>query len=333
MGLHSIWVCLFGLILVNSASGAQQGTSSPVELPFRLYQDQLVVVRGELGNLKKLNFVIDTGGRTIIDQSVARKLGLEGGTTKLRVIDGEVGVRTVAVPSLRLGPIYRENVPAAVMNLAPLKVSSGFRIDVLIGLDVLHDHSFRIDYAAHKLIFGSFTPDCPVLPFANQGTYVTVSSVLDGQPVKLMVDTGGSGVILFRSRFDVAADAVTGQHWVANLVGKVKMAETRPANLRLGEADFGEVETFFTDDPSMTQYEFEGLLGISSLHPRQITFDFEHRVFSWQPEYKVRAHAMVGRGGDPATGLTVTTPRMRTPVPMGADNLRTNNMAVRLPQH
>src|SRR5215472_17814717 len=53
------------------------GQSERKDIPFELQNGYLIVVRGSIGKLKNLSFVVDTGSsRTIVDERIARKLHL-----------------------------------------------------------------------------------------------------------------------------------------------------------------------------------------------------------------------------------------------------------------
>ena len=52
---------------------------NPNEVPFKLCRGYAIVVRGSVGNLKNLNFLVDTGAvPSVLDERIAQKLHLTG---------------------------------------------------------------------------------------------------------------------------------------------------------------------------------------------------------------------------------------------------------------
>src|SRR5438067_1349465 len=84
--------------------------ASPVEIPFRLYRDYLIVVQGTVEGPEKMNLLIDTGADpSVLDRRVARKLRLRGVSGRLGLLNHTVDVEQVVLPSLRLGPLRAES--------------------------------------------------------------------------------------------------------------------------------------------------------------------------------------------------------------------------------
>src|SRR4051794_30344685 len=55
------------------------GSSTPNVIALKLYRGYTIVARGSIGNLKNLNFLIDTGAvPSILDRRIAKKLRLTG---------------------------------------------------------------------------------------------------------------------------------------------------------------------------------------------------------------------------------------------------------------
>ena len=126
-----------------------------------------------MGELQKLNFIIDTGAvPSIVDARVARKLGLEGVADSVSVFSREVPVEEVVVPSVRVGPVKANSVRALVHDLGFLERRLGVRIDAMIGLDLLGGQDFSIDYSKRRIAFemptgkaNSLAADEPQVPF------------------------------------------------------------------------------------------------------------------------------------------------------------------------
>src|SRR5438552_325925 len=189
-------VCVF--LLLGSFCSADQHAAHNNEVAFDVFGGYLVVVRGSLGKLEKRNFIIDTGTNpSVLDERIARHLGLSGRKEKLSLVNREIDTTTVLIPSIGLGPLARESMPMLVQDLSFFQRKLGVRIDALIGLDILVSSSFEIDYAARRISFGSTTPGSEAVSFKTDPPLVTVEMMIEDQPFRLVVDTGASDLILF----------------------------------------------------------------------------------------------------------------------------------------
>jgi Aspartyl protease len=265
------------LVFTTTAIAARKGQS--LDLPFKL-RNQLVLVNGDFGDAQKHNFLIDTGGLTIIDRSVLHPAELTH-TTTFHVIDGEVEGYRAVLPLLHLGPIEARALPVTVMDLSFMQSTIGARVDALIGLDVLQARNFHIDYACKRVRFENLATLPGATSFEREGAFVAVRAGVGGKPARLLVDTGTVGLILFRARFDRPFAVLAGRG-VTNLVGSVSVSQVQPYDLRLGPDDLGKADSFVTDDPQMARFPFDGMLGVSALRFREIGFDFERHLFTWR---------------------------------------------------
>src|SRR5204862_6082736 len=95
-------VCVF--LLLGSFCSAEQFGSHTNEVPFDVFGGYLVVVQGSLGKLERRNFMIDTGtNQSVLDERVARHLGLSGSKEKFMLVNREIDTTTVLIPSIRVG--------------------------------------------------------------------------------------------------------------------------------------------------------------------------------------------------------------------------------------
>ena len=215
------------------------------ELPFRLYGDYTIVARGGIAGLKHLNFIIDTGAvPSVVDLTLARKLGLEGQVEPLSLFSQTIETRRVTLPGLVLGPINTGPLPVIVENLANYESHLGVHIDGMIGLDVLARQDFVVDYDSGTIAFGpalssSRRRRAPVevsVPFELGPGYAAVSLEVEGQLFRLMVDTGARSLILFapRVRGRLAAIPTLGERVIANAGGTFPLTEVVLPDASLG---------------------------------------------------------------------------------------------------
>src|SRR5439155_26756337 len=121
--------CVCFLLLLDSFCWAERFAAHENEVPFDLYAGYLVVVQGSVGKLEKRNLIIDTGTHpSVLDERIARQLGLSGSKEKLRLVNREIDTSTVLISVIRLGPLFRESLPIVVQDLSFLQRKLGLRI-------------------------------------------------------------------------------------------------------------------------------------------------------------------------------------------------------------
>jgi predicted aspartyl protease len=280
------------LLALSVAATAQEpqgvvigSMSEHFEVPFRLFRGYLMVVQGSLGTGNAMNFLVDTGADpSVIDSKVAQRLKLNEVNGKLALLNQNIEVKRAVLPSLKIGPLRAESLPILVRDLAFLQSGLGVSVDGVIGLDVLGRSNFALDYKRKRLIFGSVQPLNSRLSFQSGPPFITVQIEADGQQMNLLLDTGASGLLLFRSRIRDRFPYLTasGEKASSNMGGDVRLQQVMFAKIRLGETDFGRQKAFLVEDQRDSGREFDGLLGISTLGLTQIAFDFERHILFWK---------------------------------------------------
>jgi hypothetical protein len=117
----------------------------PVKLPIRVYWGYLVIVEGSICGVQKLKFLVDTGAYpSVIDQKIARHLGLTEQPGRVNLSSKSVPTQLIVLPSLLLGPVRAESLPVLTEDLSFLQKAVGHKVDGIVGLDVLRKSSFTI---------------------------------------------------------------------------------------------------------------------------------------------------------------------------------------------
>jgi predicted aspartyl protease len=249
------------------------------EVPFKLYEDHLIVAEGALGGLDQRHLIIDTGtSPTIVDRGIARQLGLENAaqrTGKINVVDGVVSSYSSVLPSVRLGPIHRESIPIVVTDLSWLHDVTGIQVDAIVGLDVLAELDFQIDYASKKIRFGEIQVPRTAVPLTEEDRLLTVQAQLNGKTVKLMVDTGGTGLVLFPGETPQSADSPASASKFSNLAGHSVLQKIQVKELHIGDTNLNGSVALLASAPTRSGYQ--GILGISEVRFKRVVFDFTHR--------------------------------------------------------
>jgi len=270
----------------SEARPAIQGQAVQGTIRFELYQGYLIVAHGSVGPYKNLNFLVDTGATsTVVDPRIAEKLHLQVTPASVVVLDGKVNGWEAVVPEVGVGPVRKTGLRVLVEDLSFLQKALPFRLDAIIGLDVLAQSPFLIDYAEHTIRFGP-TPRLPVsLPLQSDGNLATVEVEINHAPVRLLLDTGASALVLFESALSGSALPVS-----AVKVDAVKRSSSigdfdpRPIALRsvaLGSADFGREPAFVSHNRRQPGLDFDGLLNPVNLGITRLAIDVPQGVLSF----------------------------------------------------
>ena len=211
------------------------------EVPFELYQHHLIVTKGSIGPLNGRSLLIDTGTiPSMVDVRIARKLHLQAEPSMLVAFGQSVAIQSTVLNGFRIGALQTGPVPAGVSDLSYLE---GVRIDAIVGLDVLARTSFSIDYRKRVLRFSPGGREESVAPLELAWPFVTVRMTIAGQQVRLLVDTGSSDLVLFKSKLPAALVrcALERRQDRAICVRRGALAAARPApgpprSARLGQA-------------------------------------------------------------------------------------------------
>lgn len=286
MGHKSLSLCMAVFVLV-SVNAAAKHNKDVQKIPFKLYRNHLVVVGGRLGSIEKRNLLIDTGANpTVVDEALAHELGLKligQPAIGMAVVGGVAETHYAVLESLDLGPIHRESLVVAVANLSLMQGSVGLRVDAIVGLDALAPNNFQIDYGARKILFGSVRTPASAVPILQGSRFAVIETQVNGNPVTLAVDTGTSEIVLFRNALPEAFSSLKPQSnvQISNIAGDLLAPEIQLASFKIGHQDLSGGTAVLTTVPACCN--FQGVLGITSLRFKRLTFDFQHKLLAVEP--------------------------------------------------
>ena len=288
--------CIFMLLAswMNSRAASEN-------VPFRLQRNYLIVVECTVANQAGLTAIIDTGTtETILDTRLVKRLSLPTWADSVTALTTDAAVRGVRIPDLQLGPVQIKKLEGIAIDLSAISRELGVRVDVVVGMDVLHRSNFLIDYEARMVRFGV----APVMAYGTQlapGTrFALIDSNILGRPVRLQVDTGFNGLLLYRKRLEslelpLVASAVgsaldeSGVDTGARLAGVGRGLSVRSVSARQVQIGTwsGSHVTISMMDGAPRGFErhedgFDGLLGPRVLGSRRVAFDFENRMLYWE---------------------------------------------------
>jgi hypothetical protein len=270
----------------SSDAGKQEVESVshvPVRLPVRLYGGYLVVAEGAIGKIHKLNFLVDTGAcPSVVDLKIAQELKLTEQPERVNLWNKSVETRQVVIPSLSLGPVRAESIPVLAEDLSFLEKALGFKVHAIVGLDVLRRSSFTINYKTKEILFGAPESLSHSVPFETDTPVVTVRMGFHDRRLRMVVDSGGPDLTLFRSRVSGPTGLqALGTETVADAGGTFQRTKVRIPELHIGAETVGAQTAFLVDDRKDDGDDFDGVLGVRGLQFWKVAFDFENRRFSW----------------------------------------------------
>jgi Aspartyl protease len=193
----------------------------------------------------------------------------------------------VIAPDVNLGPFHADALPAVVGNLSFVEENLGTRVDAVVGLDLLNQSAFTIDYGSKKLTLGSMDPSLARIPYEAHAGYAVIEMKIQRRSFRLLVDTGASDLMLFEDATRDCPDAVTriGTRTGSNMGGEMRVQEVKFAEAYLGSMPWGTRHVFIMRDSGENQPDgLGGLLGVASLNSRRVGFDPEHKVFGWDTQ-------------------------------------------------
>jgi predicted aspartyl protease len=257
-------------------------TGAMAEIAFKAYQGYLIVVDGRLGSLEHQNLLLDTGSNpSMIDRSVAARLGLKGTSRDLSLFNKSVQSETVTLPEIQFGPLRRQNVPVMVADFSAIGSGLGTRIDAVIGLDVFGGTSFTVDYAKRRISFGA-SPQHHTAAFTAGPQFITVNLKSGGRQLHLLLDTGTPQLVLFESHLrgvDYFQTGVVGSG--KNPSGDVPFGAVVLPRVTIGKFEVGPQRASVVGTQSDFASDLDGLMGVSCLRPKRISFDFDRQLLGW----------------------------------------------------
>ena len=256
----------------------------PNEVSFKLYRGYAIVVHGSVGNLKNLNFLVDTGAvPSVLDERIARKLHLTGTTEKLSVFTETVETQRALAQDLRVGPLRAEALPVVVRDLSFAGNALGNRVDAMLGFDFLGRGPFTIDYQRKKIVFGAIDASLTLIPYEARPGYALIVLKVQQTSLRLLLDTGASDLVLFATATRDCQDSIKelGRQAWSNMGGDIPVQKVNLRDAYLGSMPWGVRDAFILPDRGIPPAGVDGLLGIAALKAHRVGFDPEHKMLAW----------------------------------------------------
>ncbi|MBI5706240.1 MAG: PDZ domain-containing protein [Armatimonadetes bacterium] len=192
-------------LLALAAFAAFQGTSAPIEVPFRIGSDAIIV--DATVNGRKLSLMFDTGFGGAIVHSAGINLGKATGKMTLRDFVGEFEAETTDIKSFRLGSVEIDpKGMVAVKDNAEGDYSQSYNThcDGILGFQALTKYVLEINMEKSRFVlhpksfdFTTRVPDnkrtflAKLLPTGHNAMEMEVSTS-DGKKMTMALDTGNA---------------------------------------------------------------------------------------------------------------------------------------------
>jgi gag-polyprotein putative aspartyl protease len=266
-----------------------QTTSNPAPtatlnstLPFQLRGGFLITVEGRIGLLSGLHFFLDTGAtQTVIAFRIAAQLSLPLHKAKVLNFDRSIKVGSANLTDLQLGSLTISNLPVLVGDLAQLsEFASG--IDAIIGLDVLRStQSLLINYRSNTLTLRT-TANTFIAPRTSPQALV-LSLPVQGQHVRLILDTGLRGMLLYSDRLRTnipqlkLIDKISNAH-----EGRLSGEQATLPGINLGSEELQASVILLSGAPYSFPSDIEGYVGPSLLLAQLLELNFASNSLRWE---------------------------------------------------
>lgn len=266
-----------------SREGAEGQSAAKPEIPFQLYNGNLIIVKATIGTVKNVNMILDTGtSPSAISQELADRLKLRGKTESLQTLNATIQTQSLILPGIQIGPLAARPIRVVVQDLGFIERSLGISLGGIAGLDILSSGSFTIDYRRKKIVFGPIAASEKTVRFEKQEPFLTVKAVIEGQTVRLLVDSGTWGLLVYRNRLQTTQQQVRfDSNASISTAGGTTNVRWLRAVVSLGKDNLGTRNVAIPDVDSDHRSEFDGLLGFAKMGFRRVSFDFENGLFGW----------------------------------------------------
>lgn len=276
--------------LLNPAANASKkhipGTPNAVHpmlrtsVPVGVYKGYLVVVSGQIGGLEgKQNFVVDTGtSPSMLNARAAKKMGLPVTDSTLVAVGAKVQTGRTVLPQLDLGPIHATNLRMNVMDLSWLEQLLSMEITGLVGMDILEQMSFRLDYDKRELQFGDSDETGIAVGYDRRSHLALADASMQGKPVRLVVDTGTDMIVVYGHSWETLESATKVSEFPKSrsVATPLLAGQIADPQMELGGIHFNGSRTFYV--PSAVAKGYDGVVGITALKLHGISFNHEKQT-------------------------------------------------------
>ena len=281
-------ILIGGIQLLLAAALTSQGSAQDLHHPcpdfplsFDLISGFEVVIRGQVGELDGLRFILDTGSSySVIDRRVADRMRLHRHPGTVFNIDRDLAIEWADVPDIGIGPLRVARISMMVARLTDISEVAD-HADGIIGLDVLsRAQKIGIDYERRRITF-DLDEGCGSKPSAVKAFVITVA--IQGVPMRLSVDTGLRYLLLYKDRLSSALPhlRLEGEPRDA-MIGRLPVTRVNLPGVQVFRPE-AVTPVFLIAGPRITDLDgIDGYLGPASLHAKRLELDFAGMILRWE---------------------------------------------------
>lgn len=282
-------ICLLVMALAVTSTQVR-GTNKRDEVPFKLVQGFAIVIRGEIGSVHDLDFLLDTGAvPSVLGQRTASQMGIRGALGSLTLLNKDSQAEYVTVEEVQLGWIRAARLPMVVVDLAHLEQRLGTRIDAIIGLSTFAGQDISIDYKHRKItrgLSGLAQHSVAVETFSAAGApYWVLPITLGGEGFRVLLDTGANDLGLFAPRTSRSFKLVMNETIAhESATGEQRAIALPPMTLVLSDGKFKNQSAVVVGEPPAALREIDGVLGPTALGITRIELDWKQKCLRWDTQ-------------------------------------------------
>ena len=254
------------------------------EVPFTIVDDYLIVVETRIGEWRRVKFALDTGATYSVLRANRAK-GMANARQPVLVVnlDRVQAQERVNVSDFQLGPIRIAELIMVKDDLEYLR-SSAPGVEGVIGLDVLRQRSFSIDFHRRKIKFGAHRLLRSSAPIEIDQSYLAVEVRMLGRPVRLLVDSAIRSILLYRDRVAERLPNVKVEQRIrgTSLSGDASLEVVTLPRLQLNGTELERRAVLLRTSPTDFLSGVDGYLSLTALGAWHVSFDFEGNRLSWE---------------------------------------------------
>jgi hypothetical protein len=177
--------------------------------------------------------------------------------------------------------LKRSNLHVVTTDLSFFQKLFPVRIDAIVGMDILGQSPFVIDYSARVIRFGPVTALPVSVPFRLYEGMPVFDVDIDHTPVHLLFDTGAGSIILFSKVPPQNPGEKDSAILAPQRIGDFESKQVWLRTLRLGPEEFRQKPALMTRNPKPSQFDYDGLISPAALGISRVSVDLRAGVLAF----------------------------------------------------